>query len=108
MRILLAHNRYRSVAPSGENRVVEREGDALAAQGHEVIRFERFSDDIEGWSGARKATLPVRAVWNSEAHRDLAAVLAARRPDVVHLHNTFPLLSPAVLPAQLQAGLRQR
>ena len=97
MRILLAHNRYRSVAPSGENRVVDREGEALTARGHEVIRFERFSDDIEGWPKARKATLPARAVWSREAHRDLAAVLAARRPDLVHLHNTFPLLSPAVL-----------
>ncbi|HEY0717925.1 MAG TPA: glycosyltransferase [Streptosporangiaceae bacterium] len=99
MRILLAHNRYRSVAPSGENRVVEREGEALAALGHEVIRFERCSDDIEGWSTARKATLPARAVWSRESHRELAAVLAARRPDVVHLHNTFPLLSPSVLHA---------
>jgi glycosyltransferase involved in cell wall biosynthesis len=97
MRILLAHNRYRSVAPSGENRVVDREGEALAALGHEVIRFERCSDDIEGWPKARKATLPARAVWSRESHRDLAAVLAARRPDVVHLHNTFPLLSPSVL-----------
>ena len=85
MRILLAHNRYRSVAPSGENRVVDREGEALAAHGHEVIRFERFSDDIEDWPKAKKATLPARAVWSREAHRDLAAVLAAQRPDVVHL-----------------------
>jgi glycosyltransferase involved in cell wall biosynthesis len=97
MRILLAHNRYRSVAPSGENRVVDREAEALAALGHEVIRFERFSDDIEGWPKAKKASLPARAVWSRESHRDLAAVLAARRPDVVHLHNTFPLLSPSVL-----------
>ena len=97
MKILLAHNRYRSVAPSGENRVVDREGEALAARGHEVIRFERFSDDIEGWPRAKKATLPAQAVWSRDAHRDLAAVLAAQRPDVVHLHNTFPLLSPAVL-----------
>jgi glycosyltransferase involved in cell wall biosynthesis len=105
MKILLAHNRYRSVAPSGENRVVDREGDALAARGHEVIRFERLSDDIEGWSKAKKATLPAQAVWSRESHRDLAAVLAAQRPDVVHLHNTFPLLSPAVLYACRDAGV---
>jgi glycosyltransferase involved in cell wall biosynthesis len=105
MKILLAHNRYRSVAPSGENRVVDREGEALAAHGHEVIRFERFSDDIERWPTAKKATLPALAVWNRAAHRDLAAVLAAERPDVVHLHNTFPLLSPAVLYACRNAGV---
>jgi glycosyltransferase involved in cell wall biosynthesis len=105
MRILIAHNRYRSAAPSGENRVVDTEGEALAARGHEVIRFERRSDDIEGWSPARKASLPARAVWNPEARRDLRSVLAATRPDVVHLHNTFPLLSPAVLQSCRQAGV---
>lgn len=47
MKILLIHNRYRSAAPSGENRVVDQEGEALAAQGHEVMRFGRSSDEIE-------------------------------------------------------------
>ena len=97
MRILLAHNRYRSAAPSGENRVVDREGEALTALGHEVIRFERHSDDIEQWSRAKKASLPGRAVWSQETYRDLKETLRACRPDVVHVHNTFPLLSAAVL-----------
>jgi glycosyltransferase involved in cell wall biosynthesis len=105
VKILQAHNRYRSVAPSGENRVVDREGEWLAARGHEVLRFERFSDEIEGWPRARKATLPAQAVWSRESHRGLAGVLAAERPDVVHLHNTFPLLSPAVLYACRDAGV---
>ncbi len=97
MRILVVHNRYRSSAPSGENRVVDNEREALEARGHEVIRFERDSDAIEGWSVARKSTLPGRVIWSQEAYRDLRATLAARKPDVVHMHNTFPLLSPAVL-----------
>jgi glycosyltransferase involved in cell wall biosynthesis len=99
MKIMIVHNRYRSTAPSGENRVVDTEAGALAALGHEVVRFERHSDDIETWSRARKAALPGRVVWSAEAHRDLAARLREDRPDVVHVHNTFPLLSPAVLHA---------
>ena len=55
MRILLVHNRYRSGAPSGENRVVDQEGEALAAIGHEVMRFGRSSDEIEQWSVAKKS-----------------------------------------------------
>jgi glycosyltransferase involved in cell wall biosynthesis len=97
MRILLVHNRYRSGAPSGENRVVDQEGEALAAQGHEVIRFGRCSDEIEQWSVAKKASLPVRTIWSRETSRDLKAVLREHRPEVVHVHNTFPLLSAAVL-----------
>jgi glycosyltransferase involved in cell wall biosynthesis len=97
MRIVLLHNRYRSVAPSGETQVVEREGQALADLGHEVIWFERSSDEIEHWSRARKAALPARLIWSREAHRDLTATLREHRPDIVHVHNTFPLFSPSVL-----------
>ena len=53
MKIVLVHNRYRSAAPSGENRVVDQEGQALRDRGHEVIAFERHSDDIEQWPAAR-------------------------------------------------------
>jgi glycosyltransferase involved in cell wall biosynthesis len=99
MKILLVHNRYRSAAPSGENRVVDQEGEALAAQGHEVLRFGRNSDEIEQWSAAKKASLPARAIWSRETYHDLRAVLREHRPEVVHVHNTFPLLGAAVLHA---------
>jgi glycosyltransferase involved in cell wall biosynthesis len=99
VRILLAHNRYRSAAPSGENRVVDREGEALAALGHDVVRFERHSDEIQQWSRAKRASLPGRAVWSRETYRDLGETLRECRPDVVHVHNTFPLLSATVLHA---------
>ncbi|TCO52086.1 glycosyltransferase involved in cell wall biosynthesis [Kribbella antiqua] len=105
MKILLVHNRYRSTAPSGENRVVDQEGEALAALGHEVETFERHSDEIEDWPAWKKATLPARVVWNPAAKRDLVATLERFRPDVVHVHNTFPVLSPSVLYACRDAGV---
>jgi glycosyltransferase involved in cell wall biosynthesis len=105
MKILLVHNRYRSGTPSGENRVVEQESAALAALGHEVSLFDRSSDEIENWSLAKKATLPARIVWNPETFRDMTAALRAQRPDVVHVHNTFPLVSAAVLYACRNAGV---
>jgi glycosyltransferase involved in cell wall biosynthesis len=105
MRIVVAHSRYRSAAPSGENRVVDQEAAALAGLGHEVELFERRSDDIAGWPAARKATLPAAVVWNGGVRRDLRAVLRSRRPDVVHVHNTFPLLSASVLHACRDAGV---
>ena len=39
MKIVVAHSRYRSAAPSGENRVVDQEIAALSALGHEVELF---------------------------------------------------------------------
>jgi glycosyltransferase involved in cell wall biosynthesis len=97
MKVLVAHNRYRSGTPSGENRVVDTESDALTAAGHDVVRFEMRSDDISGWPLPRRATLAARVVWNQAAYRGLADTLRDCGPDVVHVHNTFPLLSPAIL-----------
>lgn len=105
MRIMLVHNRPRSTGPSGENRVVDQEAAALAAAGHEVLRFGADSDEIEHWPITKKALLPARMLWSREAHRDLSAALRAQRPDIVHLHNTFPLLSDAVLYACRDAGV---
>jgi glycosyltransferase involved in cell wall biosynthesis len=105
MKILLVHNRYRSGTPSGENRVVDQESDALASMGHELIRFGRSSDEIDQWSIVKKASLPVRTIWSRETSRDLKAVLREHRPQVVHVHNTFPLLSPSVLYACREAGV---
>jgi glycosyltransferase involved in cell wall biosynthesis len=105
MRIVQVHNRYRSAAPSGENRVVDQEGEALTVLGHEVVRFGRDSDEIERWSRAKKASLPARVVWSRGAHHDLAATLHEHRPDIVHVHNTFPLLSAAVLYACRDAAI---
>ncbi len=97
MKLLLVHNRYRSASPSGEDRVVDQESAALASAGHEVGRFEVFSDDIDTWPVRRKATVPGKVVWCRAARRELAACLRKTRPDLVHIHNTFPLLSPSVL-----------
>lgn len=105
MKILLVHNRYRSTAPSGENRVVEQEGEALAALGHDVETFGVDSDEIESWPAWQKATLPARVIWNPASRRDLAETLGRFQPDLVHVHNTFPLLSPSVLYACRDAGV---
>src|ERR1700722_9538447 len=105
MRIMQVHNQYRSAAPSGENRGGDTEGAALAALGHDVVRFERFSDDIETWPRLRKATMPAKVVWNPGSRRELGVRLRQWRPDVVHVHNTFPLLSSSVLHACRDAAV---
>jgi len=97
MKILVLHNRYRSGAPSGENRVVDQESKALLDSGHTVERFERHSDDIAQWSVAKRALVPARVIWSNDSRRELTQVIQLVRPDVVHIHNTFPLVSPSVL-----------
>ena len=99
MKILVVHNRYRPTAPSGENAVVDQESSALSSRGHEVVLFQRHSEDIAAWSPVRRATLPARVLWSEASRRGLTAELARFGPDVVHVHNTFPLVTPSVLRA---------
>jgi glycosyltransferase involved in cell wall biosynthesis len=97
VKVVVAHNRYRSAQPSGENRMVDAEIAELAGAGVEVVPFLRSSDEIGSLPLRDKALLPVSPLWNASAQRALAGVLRAERPDVLHLHNPYPLLSPAVI-----------
>ncbi|NML52598.1 glycosyltransferase family 4 protein [Streptomyces sp. R302] len=105
MRVLVVHNRYSSAQPSGENRVVDEEVALLRAAGHEVGLFERRSDSIGARSLLGKAAVPLLVPWNPAVRTELAARLRAERPEVVHVHNVFPLLSPSVLAACADAGV---
>ena len=99
MRVAILHNRYRSGQPSGENTVVDQTADLLRNSGHEVDQYVQNSDDIARFGRKDRALLPLRSVWSFSGERDLTFRLQSRRPDIVHVHNTFPLLSPSVLRA---------
>jgi glycosyltransferase involved in cell wall biosynthesis len=97
MRVLIIHNRYRSGLPSGENRAVDRQVELLTNAGHQVELFSCSSDEIRGYKLQRRLALPARVVWSLKARRDVSETLVQSRPDVVHVHNTFPLISPSIL-----------
>jgi glycosyltransferase involved in cell wall biosynthesis len=106
MRILIAHNYYSSSLPSGENEVVAAEAELLRAHGHEVIVFERHTDSIlkRGLTGAMVGALSVP--WNPFSARELRKVVATWKPDILHAHNTFPLISPAIFSAAVGGPAR--
>jgi hypothetical protein len=64
-----------------------------------VEGFERLSKEIEDWGAPRRVLLAGQVVWSPETYTKLLSTLRESRPDVVHVHNTFPLLSPSVLSA---------
>lgn len=105
MKILVLHNRYASREPSGENVVVDRECRALREAGVEVERFERSSDRIPDMGLVEKLRLAAAPVYAPGSQRQLAELLASTRPDVAHLHNPYPLLSPGVVRTAARAGV---
>ncbi|WP_349879835.1 glycosyltransferase family 4 protein [Micromonospora sp. HUAS YX12] len=105
MRIVVAHNRYREAQPSGENTIVDAEIAQLAAAGVEVLPFLRSSDEIPSMSKPAKALLPISPIWAPKAQHDLDRLLTEHRPDVLHLHNPYPLLSPWVVRTAHKRGV---
>lgn len=97
MKIVIAHNRYSSAQPSGENTIVDYEIGALREAGVEVVPFLRSSDEIAALPPHRKAALVASPVHAAGTQRELAALLERERPDLLHLHNPYPLLSPSVV-----------
>jgi glycosyltransferase involved in cell wall biosynthesis len=94
MRILVLHSRYASGASSGENRVVEDEVELLRSAGHDVRLWAPMPDDAT--TGSRIG-LAMSAVWSRPAVSEVRRLAGVFRPDVIHVHNLFPMLSPAVL-----------
>jgi glycosyltransferase involved in cell wall biosynthesis len=104
IRVLVAHNRYRSSAPSGENETVDAEVALLREGGHEVVTMLTESDDIRpGAAGALQAA--PGPVYSPSGVRRFRRLLHEHRPDVVHLHNVYPLISPWVVRSAGRAGV---
>lgn len=99
MKILLVHNFYGSEAPSGENLVFEAERELLESHGQDVVAYSRHSDEIRGGGLGGLLRGAAATAWNPFARRAVRRLLEKERPDVMHVHNTFPLISPSVFGA---------
>jgi glycosyltransferase involved in cell wall biosynthesis len=97
-RVVLVHNSYRW--PGGEDRVFATEAQVLRDHGHDVFTYHR-ENPSGGLSSLQFAT---GAFWNRKAYAEVSALVARVAPAVVHVHNTFPLLSPSVFAAARDGG----
>jgi glycosyltransferase involved in cell wall biosynthesis len=100
MKILVAHNRYQK--PGGEDAVFQNETALLESYGHEVTRYTASNDDVGQYS---LPVLAAKTIWNTASMRDVRAVLQRTRPDVIHVHNTFQLISPSIYSAAKAEGI---
>jgi glycosyltransferase involved in cell wall biosynthesis len=90
-RVLILHNTYQH--RGGEDAVVESEAELLARHGLSVHTDLVSNDEIHT---RNKAVVALETLWSSRQVKRLEGLVRTLRPDVVHVHNTFPLLSPAV------------
>lgn len=100
LRVLVVHNAYQQ--RGGEDSVVDAEIELLQRRGHAVELFSRHNDEL---AQTGQIAAAVQTIWSVRTVTDLARKIAAFRPDVIHVHNTFPLISPSLYAAAVRAGV---
>src|SRR3954466_7521236 len=99
MIVLAVHNFYQQ--PGGEDGMFHDETNLMESHGHRVVRHTVHNDAIDHMS---KLTVARKTIYNKQSYHDLRAIIQHERPDVVHFHNTFPLISPAGYDAARDEG----
>jgi len=94
MKIVVIHNKYQ--IGGGEDVVVENEKKLLESKGHEVLAYFKDNTEIANYSFLRKANLINTSVWSRQSFKELRELIEKIRPDICHVHNYMPLISPSV------------
>lgn len=92
-RVLMVHNFYQ--IGGGEHTVFENEVKLLRNKGHFVKTYTRHNDELNT-SIFNKIKLPFDLIWSRKTYREIKAIIEEEAIDLVHCHNTFPLISPSV------------
>jgi glycosyltransferase involved in cell wall biosynthesis len=100
LKILVAHTSYQQ--RGGEDVAVEAEVELLRSFGHEVVEYRRDNTTIES---TKHFDLLRETLWSSSSADTILNLVQDRKVDVLHAHNTFPLLSPAIYWGAASAGV---
>ena len=103
MKIVIVHNTYRQAG--GEDVVFQSEKRLLERAGHTVIPFVRSNMELKDDSLVDRVGIAAQMIWSQGSRQSLAAILEAERPDLVHVHNTFIVISPSIYSACSERGI---
>jgi glycosyltransferase involved in cell wall biosynthesis len=92
--ILIVHNYYQ--IPGGEDTVVANEKKMLEKNGHKVFLYNRNNGELKQMSKIKKIFLPITTIFNPRTYKEIQRLIKQENIEVVHVHNTLNLISPAV------------
>ena len=94
MKILMVHNEYGIY--TGEEAAVDGLGDLFSANGHEVIPFKKSTRGRrDGLSNKLNAFFS--GIYCHQGMNELEKVLKKDKPDLIHINNLYPFISPPAL-----------
>lgn len=106
MKILAIHNFHRTGSASGDDQVFKSETALLETHGNEVIRYTVSNDAFDHAGPLGKISATFGMLWNQKAYQEVESLVMDEKPDIVHVHTFFPLLSPSILYAAKKHGIK--
>ena len=103
MKILAIHNFHRKGSASGDDQVFKSETELLERHGNQVIRYSVSNDEFDN---VGKFTAIFGMLWSFKNYKAVQKIIKFEKPDVVHIHTFFPLLSPSILYAAKRCGVK--
>lgn len=91
--VLMVHNFYQ--IGGGEHTVFQNEVELLKKKGHKVITYTRDNMELNKCI-FKKILLPFTTIWSFKTYREVKRIIKNEQIDIVHCHNTFPLISSSV------------
>lgn len=91
--VLMAHNYYQ--VPGGEDTVFHNEVNMLEKNGHKVTKYTRHNDEIKG-GVLSKLKLGIDTIFSLKTYKEVKKLIEEKDIDVIHVHNTLPLISPSI------------
>ena len=106
MKILAVHNLHRAGSASGDDQVFKVETALLEEHGVEVCRYTVQNDVFDQAGVFKKIAMTFGMKWSNRYYKDVEAMIRSEKPDIMHVHTFFPLLSPSVLYAAKRNGVK--
>ncbi len=106
MKILAIHNFHRKGSASGDDQVFKSETTLLEAYGNQVVRYTVSNDEFDNIGVIGKVMSTFGMLWSFKNYKAVQNLIKKEKPDIVHIHTFFPLLSPSILYASKRCGIK--
>ena len=101
MNILFVHNEYKQ--SGGEDTVLQSEISLLRQKKHQINFVNQQNNHIQSFLDKIKVFR--RVTYSHKYRRWMNLQINYFKPDIIHIHNFFPLLTPAIYDACIGAGI---
>lgn len=106
MKILAIHNFHRKGSASGDDQVFKSETALLESHGNQVIKYTVSNDEFDNAGILGKLSATFGMLWSAKNYKAVKQLIVNEKPDIVHIHTFFPLLSPSILYAAKRSGVK--